>query len=81
MPEDPENLLLVYLRRIDTKLDKLAEDVADMKRRFTALEIQVGQIAATEANHHANLSLRLDRLETRLDRIERRLDLAEAPAA
>lgn len=79
MPDDPENLVLVYLRRIDAKLDRLAEELADVKRRLTTLEIQVAQLASTEASHYANSAFRMDRLEARLDRIERRLDLTEVP--
>jgi len=75
MSDQPENIMLVYLRRIDAKLDRLAEDVADLKQRMTALEIQVANLAATEASHYGNTSLRIDRIEARLDRIERRLDL------
>ena len=36
MCEEPENLVLVYLRRIDTKLDRLTDDVQDLKRRVTS---------------------------------------------
>jgi hypothetical protein len=80
MSDQPENLTLVYLRRLDAKMDRLIEDAGDLKRRLTALEIQVGQFTGGEATHYANTMLRLDGLETRLDRIERRLDLTETPA-
>jgi outer membrane murein-binding lipoprotein Lpp len=80
MPDDPENLVLVFLRRIDAKVDRLGEDVQDLKHRMTTLEQQVGALAATEASHYAGLASRLDRVEARLDRIERRLDLVDAPA-
>ena len=59
--------MLIYLRRIDEKVDRLSEDTRDIKRRVTALETQV-----------AGQSGRLDRIEDRLDRIERRLDLLPA---
>jgi hypothetical protein len=29
MSEEPDNLVLVYLRRIDTKIDRLTDDVQD----------------------------------------------------
>ncbi len=79
MSDQPETIILVYLRRIDAKLDRLAEDVADLKQRMTALEIQVANLAATKASHYGNTSLRIDRIEVRLDRIERRLDLVPTP--
>jgi hypothetical protein len=70
---------LVYLRHLDTKMDRVIDDVADVKHRLTSLEIQVGQLVGTEATHYAQTMLRIDRVETRLDRIEGRLDLVPAP--
>ena len=66
MSEQPENLVLVYLRRLDEKSDRLAFDMQDLKIRMTATEEAV-----------VGVNRRLDRIETRLDRLERRLDLAE----
>jgi hypothetical protein len=66
MPE-PDNVALFYLRRIDEKVDRVIEDVRDIKFRVTNLE--EGQAGI----------LRLDRVDARLDRIERRLDLVELP--
>ncbi len=71
MSDTPDNPILVYLRRLDGKMDRLSDDVADVKRRMTSLETKVvllhGDFAAQ--------SERIDRIETRLERIERRLDL------
>jgi len=61
MSGEPDSLVLVYLRRIDIKVDRLQDDVTDLKRRTTALDIQV-----------AGISRRLDRMDERLDRLERR---------
>ena len=77
MSDQPENLTLVFLRRIDAKVDRLAEDVSDVRHRLTTFEIQVGHLVATEASHYAGTAQRLDRLEHRLDRVERRLDLVD----
>jgi tetrahydromethanopterin S-methyltransferase subunit G len=77
MSDDPENLILVYLRRIDTRVDNLRLDMAEVKQRLTALEIQVGNLAGNEASHYGQIMQRLDRQEARLERIERRLDLTE----
>jgi hypothetical protein len=79
MSDEPENLTLVFLRRLDAKMDRVLEDMGDVKHRLTTLEIQVGQLASTEASHYAGTAMRLDRVEQRLDRIERRLDLVETP--
>ena len=67
MPE-PDNVVLVYLRRIDEKADRVIDDVRDIRFRVTNLE--EGQ---------AGIPRRLDRVEAPLDRIERRLDLVDLP--
>jgi predicted nucleic acid-binding Zn-ribbon protein len=67
MAEEPDNIVLVMLRRMDAKLDRLVDDVQDLKVRITSLE--EGQ---------AGIHRRLDRLEVRIERIERRLDLVGA---
>lgn len=59
-------------------MDRVLEDMGDVKHRLTTLEVQVGQLASTETSHYAGLAQRIDRVEQRLDRIERRLDLVEA---
>lgn len=66
MTDDPENLTLVFLRRLDTKMDRLIEDVNDLKTRMTGVEEAV-----------SGQSRRIDRVESRLDHIERRLDLRQ----
>ncbi len=74
MTEQPDNLILVYLRRIDDKLDRVIEEIADLKRRVTSLEMQVAQLLVGFAGQSA----RIDRIDVRLERIEKRLDLVEA---
>ncbi len=64
MHDAPENLVLVYLRRLDEKVDRVASDIRDLKVRVTSLEQVTGTIKS-----------RLYRIEDRLERIERRLDL------
>lgn len=80
MSDDPENLILVYLRRIDARVHDLRTDMQELKQRLTALEIQIGNLSGTEASHYAQTMQRLDRHEARLDRIERRLEIAGASA-
>jgi hypothetical protein len=77
MSESPENLTLVYLRRLDAKLDNVIETQRDHGRRLTSLEISLGNLAASEVSHYANTAMRGDRTDERLDRIERRLDLRD----
>jgi predicted nucleic acid-binding Zn-ribbon protein len=67
MADTPDNIVLVYLRRLDEKFDRLADDLREVKARLGTLEQQ-----------YASVSSRIDRIETRLERIERRLDLQEA---
>ena len=78
LSDGPDNLMLVDLRRLDGKMDALASDMRDVKHRLTALEIQVGQLASTEASHYASTALRLDRIESRIDRLERHADILPA---
>ena len=81
MSDEPENLILVYLRRIDEKVDRLGVDMHDVKQRLTSLVRQVANLH-TEIGHihgdFAGQSARIDRIDLRLDRIERRLELAPA---
>lgn len=65
--DDVDSLVLRHLRRIDTKVDRLIDDMRDIKHRMTAVEESV-----------AGQSRRLDRVESRLDRLERRFDLVNA---
>ena len=74
MSEGPDNLILVYLRRIDEKIDRLEVGQADLSRRVTSLEAKVALLHGDFAGQ----SERIDRIEQRLDRIERRLDIIPA---
>ncbi|MCC7265724.1 MAG: hypothetical protein IT546_00115 [Caulobacteraceae bacterium] len=67
MAEEPDNLVLQMLRRIDTKLDRVTDDLQDLKVRMTHVEEGL-----------AGVNRRLDRLEARTDRIEKRLDLVDS---
>lgn len=82
MMEDPENLTLVYLRRLDAKMDKIINQVDGLTVRTAALEgglatviKQLGGLMETDAH----LASRVDNMERRLDRIEHRLDLHDGP--
>jgi hypothetical protein len=71
MADEPENLTLVYLRRIDEKLDRLVDDVGELRQRVTSLDEQAARIRGDMVA----MNSRIDRVQGRLDRIERRLDL------
>jgi predicted nucleic acid-binding Zn-ribbon protein len=67
MMAEPENLFLVYLRRIDEKLDRVIVEVQDLKVRVTGLQEKVARVQL----EIAGVNRRIDRVEERLDRIER----------
>ncbi len=66
MANEPENMTLVILRRLDEKMDRLIDDVRDLKVRTTAVEENL-----------AGVQRRIDRVEARIERIEKRLDLVD----
>lgn len=78
MSDQPENLILVFLRRIDANIVELRADVAELKIRMTAVEIQLGQLAAIEQSHDAMIMTRLDHMGTRIERLERHADILPA---
>ena len=65
MTDGPDNLILVYLRRMDQKLDHLTSTVDDHSRRLTSLEHGVAGLR----KDFAGQSERLDRIDIRLDRM------------
>jgi len=67
MSDQPENIILIYLRRLDTKIDGLMTDMREVKERLGILESQYG-----------SLSRRVDRLGGDAEEIRRRLDLVPA---
>jgi predicted nuclease with TOPRIM domain len=84
MAEEPENLTLVFLRRIDAKIDAMGLDVRELKDRTSAVEIGLTAVRrdiASLAETDARLQVSLDRMRDDVNRIQRRLDLHEEPAA
>jgi predicted nuclease with TOPRIM domain len=74
MAEEPINLVLEHLRALRGDVTLLREDMQDVKRRLTSLEVAVAQIHGDFAGQ----SVRIDRLEDRLSRIEQRLEIGHA---
>jgi hypothetical protein len=68
MADEPDNIVLQYLRPFDAKLDRVVDEMLDVKVRLTAVEEGL-----------AGVNRRLDRMEIRTERIERRLDLVDQP--
>ena len=67
MAKEPENVVLVLLRKIDDRTERMAEDLQDLKTCVTSVEEGL-----------AGVNRRLDRLDSRVERIERRLELTDA---
>lgn len=73
MAPETENIVLEHLRHIRGQIDRVADDVSELKTRVGRLDIGLAQVQMTLAEH----SNRGDRIEARLDRIEKRLDLVD----
>lgn len=67
MTDEPDNLVLRYLRNMDVKLDRTLEDLHDIKVCVTSIEESI-----------SGVNRRLDRIEERVDKVERRLEMTEA---
>ena len=67
MADEPANLVLEILPRMDAKVDRVLEDMHDLKARMTGVETAL-----------AGVQRRIDRMEDRLDHIERRFELSDA---
>jgi archaellum component FlaC len=66
MAGEPDNVVLILLRKIDERTERIAEDLQNLKVRVTAVEEGL-----------AGVNRRLDRVEGRIERIERRLELSD----
>jgi len=69
MTEDATNLILEHLRHIRSKVDRVADDVVELKQRMTAAEAAINRLQQA-----------IDRIGVRLDRIEARLGLIDETA-
>ena len=72
MVDAPDNLIFEYLRRLDTKLDRVIDVIGDLKIRMTAVEERMSRTDVAIANLEVSIA-GVNR------RIERRLDLVELP--
>ncbi len=66
MTSEPDNVVLLMLRKIDQRTERMAEDLQDLKVHVTAVEEGL-----------AGMNRRLDRLEIRVERIEKRPELSD----
>jgi predicted nuclease with TOPRIM domain len=75
MADEPDNLVLVMLRKLDAKFDRQGEEIRELKARMMAVEDMFAFLvtAVTRIQHS------LERLEARVERIEKRLGLIDEP--
>ncbi len=73
MAEEPINIVLEHLRRIDRKVDGLSDDMRMVILRLRSIERHVGGFGISEVNQNAEI----DRIKERLQRMERRLELTD----
>ena len=70
-----ESVILEHLRHIRGKVDRLSDDMVEVKRRLSNIEIAQGHLQS----QMGQLNQRMDGIDVRVDRIEQRLDMVEAP--
>lgn len=74
MTENVENLILEMLRRMDQRMQVMADDIGDIKLRSTATEEHLASIMMSIAG----INSRMDKIDARVGHIERRLNLTDA---
>ena len=80
MTDAIENLIIDHLRHIRDRVDRIAEDMSELKLRMSGIETSMTLVkreitAGDETDARQQVSL--DRVIERLDRIERRPELVE----
>lgn len=78
---DSENLTLVYLRRIDEKVDRIDNKLSDLTLRVNEVHLSVIALRrdqVQDAEITAHIQTRMDKMQSELDRLSRRLDIKDA---
>ena len=75
MAQEPRDLVLEHLRRIDGKIDLVSERVGRVETRLRAIEGHLVSLLHSESGQNVEI----DRINDRLERIERRLELSKTP--
>lgn len=73
MVDEPHNLVLEHLRRIDRKVDGLLEEFRQFNLRVSSIENHTVSLHLSDVQQNGGI----DRIKDRLDRIERRLELVD----
>ncbi len=74
MTDETESVVLEILKRIQTEMSDMRDDISELKTRATALDEHMGGLIIQVSGNNN----RLDRMDERLKRIERRLELTDA---
>ena len=78
--EEPENIVLIYLRRIDANVQDLQRGQAEHARRLTRIEAEIGSLVrerGDDMEDRAHIQAQVDRLREDMNRIKRRLDIID----
>ncbi len=78
MTDNVESVIIEHLRHIRGRVDRIAEDIGDIKHRMSSLEsamVLVKREVSAGDETDARQQVSLDRLLDRIERIERRLEL------
>jgi tetrahydromethanopterin S-methyltransferase subunit G len=73
MADEPTNIALEHLRRIDRKADDLVGDMRQVILRLGSIERHMAGLNIAEIGQNAEI----DRIKERLERVERRLELTD----
>ncbi len=74
MTDEPINLVLSRLNRLDDKIDRLIDRVSELTTRVGSLETLTAHIHVDMAAQ----SVRIDHLSSGIEQVERRLQLRDA---
>jgi hypothetical protein len=74
MADEPVNLILEFVRRIDRRLENVETVAVDIRARLHPL----GEQVALMRQDIVRIDHRMDRFDEHLQRIEKRLELTEA---
>ena len=73
MTEEPENITIRYLRRLDEKVDRIGERMDEMNAEMRAMKSMLSGVMQNTVVHDSELAS----IRSRLERVEWRLDLME----
>ena len=73
MADEPDDITLRYARRLDEKIDRLAERAGDLSSAMGSVRTRIAVYAEDHARHDGGIAT----LRARLGRVERSLDIQD----